>query len=351
MTAYDQMAEACAAVLALAQAQGDARTLAEGHYYVGLAWGMRSDPQALGWYEEAEKLFADQNRPIWQARIDNKWANLAVQQGRYAEAETRISRALGISEQLGDAPLKARLLALRGTILSYRGENDASLAIQEQALAIFQELDDKVSQTMLLNNIGQVYSMSGLLVEARRFYEQALALAQVTGDKQRLANILSNFGLLAHEVGDWTKAEALLRQCLTLTRQIGNKYGECIALLNFGNLAIDQKDAATARTMYVASLRISQAMGNQNNLFFSLNGLAATAVLAQDLPRAARLAASAETLRLSLGTAWDVIEGRIYEATLTAARAGLGEAAFQSAWEEGGRWSLEEAVAKALTVA
>ena len=348
MTAYDQMAEACAAVLTLAQAQGDVRTIAEGHYYVGLAWGMRADPQALGWYDEAEKLFANENSPIWLARIDNKRANLAVQQGRYAEAETLISRALDITEQVGDAPLKARLLALRGTMLSYRGEHDASLAIQAQALTIFQELGDKVSQTMLLNNIGQVYSMSGLREEARRFYEQALVLAQLTGDKQRLSNILGNFGLLAHETGDWLQAEALLGQGLALARQVGNKYGECIALLNFGNLAIDQKDVTTARTMYAASLEISQEMGDQNNLFFSLNGLAATAALAQDLPRAARLAASAETLRLSLGTAWDTIEERIYEATLAAVRQHLSPAEFAAAWAEGEAMTPTHAATYAL---
>jgi hypothetical protein len=38
----------------------------------------------------------------------------------------------------------------------------------------------------------------------------------------------------------------------------------------------------------------------------------------------------------------------IYTQTLAAAREQLGEAAFQSAWEEGAAWSLEQAVKKAL---
>ena len=37
-----------------------------------------------------------------------------------------------------------------------------------------------------------------------------------------------------------------------------------------------------------------------------------------------------------------------HEQTLAAVREQLGEAAFQSAWEEGSKWILEEAVTRAL---
>jgi len=37
-----------------------------------------------------------------------------------------------------------------------------------------------------------------------------------------------------------------------------------------------------------------------------------------------------------------------YEATLAKVKEALGEAAFQSAWEDGSQWSLEEVVKKAL---
>jgi hypothetical protein len=38
----------------------------------------------------------------------------------------------------------------------------------------------------------------------------------------------------------------------------------------------------------------------------------------------------------------------LHAQTLAAVQAALGDAAFQSAWEEGSKWSLEEAVKKAL---
>ena len=37
-----------------------------------------------------------------------------------------------------------------------------------------------------------------------------------------------------------------------------------------------------------------------------------------------------------------------HEQTLAAAREQLGEAAFQSAWEQGSKWSLEEAVTRVM---
>ena len=68
-----------------------------------------------------------------------------------------------------------------------------------------------------------------------------------------------------------------------------------------------------------------------------------------DLSRAARLAAAAESLRLSVGVAREPVEARIYEHAVASARAGLSEAAFQAAWAEGEQMSLNEAINYALS--
>ena len=67
-----------------------------------------------------------------------------------------------------------------------------------------------------------------------------------------------------------------------------------------------------------------------------------------DLPGAIQLVAAAETLRLGVGAVRETMEDRIYERTVAAARAGLSEAAFDTAWSEGERMTLAEAIAIAL---
>lgn len=350
IASYDKAEAAYQEALTLAQALGDMHALAQCYYHLGHVRALQSRPQATDWFDQAERLFTTLDDTIWLARIYGKRANLAVQQGRYAEGQALISHALNIAEQSGDANFKGRLLILQGTLFFFLGDYEAAMAVEEEALTILQALDNKIALAALLSNMGQIYSVQGFYEKARYFYKQCLALAQLVGDKERLVNIWANLGLLAYEEGKLAEAQALQKRALVLAREIGHQYAECITLLNLGNLAVAQQDAAAARVAYLDGLRLSQAIQDQNNLFYSLNGLAATAVLEQNLPRAARLAAAAETLRQRLGTAWDNIEGRIYENTRTAAQTGLVTAEFETAWAEGEQMSLAEVVAYAFTM-
>ena len=112
---------------------------------------------------------------------------------------------------------------------------------------------------------------------------------------------------------------------------------------------MEQDDTMTARALYSESLTLCQEMGDKINMVCNLSGLAAVVARTADLPRAARLAAAAESLRLSVGVAREPVEARIYEHALDSARAGLSDSAFQAAWAEGEQMSLNEAVDYALS--
>ena len=112
---------------------------------------------------------------------------------------------------------------------------------------------------------------------------------------------------------------------------------------------MEQEDMVPARALYAESLALCQEMGDKINMVCNLSGLAAVVAHATDLSRAARLAAAAETLRLSVGVTREPVEGRIYEQAVASARAGLSEAAFKAAWVEGEQMSLNEAISYALS--
>ena len=87
-------------------------------------------------------------------------------------------------------------------------------------------------------------------------------------------------------------------------------------------------------------------------LRFCLEGLATIAASAGETERAARLFGAAETYRESLGTSLTTAGYRDeYEASLAATRAALGETRYTTAWADGRRFSLEEALAEAASVA
>ena len=80
----------------------------------------------------------------------------------------------------------------------------------------------------------------------------------------------------------------------------------------------------------------------------SLIGMAEL-VLREGNPQfAAQLLGAVDAALKALNAALEMDMKSFHEQTLAAIKTQLGEEAFQSAWEEGSRWSLEETVKKVL---
>lgn len=121
-----------------------------------------------------------------------------------------------------------------------------------------------------------------------------------------------------------------------------------MALNNLGGLALAQHDYATARSDYAESLTLDREIGDKEGLVCDFGGLAAVRLGIGRAPDAVRLAAASETLRLAISLTREPTEREIYEGTVAAARAQLGEQAFDIAWAEGSGMTLEEAINLAL---
>ncbi len=182
---------------------------------------------------------------------------------------------------------------------------------------------------------------------ARAFHEEGLSLFREMGDKWGISSSLNNLGLVFLDQGDVATARALSEESLGLFREMDDKWGITLAVINVGNLLIEQNDPG-AQARYAEGLMLSKELGDKKNAVNALSGLGAVAVQHSDWARATKLVAAAETLRLSIGAVWEATEGRIYEKTVAAARAGLGDDKFQSTWSDGSRLTLDEAIAYAL---
>jgi tetratricopeptide (TPR) repeat protein len=229
--------------------------------------------------------------------------------------------------------------------------------------------------------------LQGNYVVAQAMHEECLALDYETGYKWGAAADFGNLGLEALAQADYAAARTFEGESLTLFREIGDKKGIAVSLINLGAVALTQGDYALARTMYeesltickemntkrimphallglglvglvegkleahekiLHSLRLRQETGEQLKLTSSLIG-AAGLVLQEGNPQfAAQLLGVVDS---TLNTLNAVIEPDVkffHEGTLAKVKEELGDAEFQSAWEEGSQWSLEEAVKKVL---
>jgi tetratricopeptide (TPR) repeat protein len=193
-----------------------------------------------------------------------------------------------------------------------------------------------------------VTASQGDFATAWALHEENLTLRRKLGDKWGVAASLNNLGVVAFSQGAYPAARALHEESLALLREMGNKRGVAMALNNLGGLALAQHDYATARRDYAESLTLDREIGDKEGLVCDFGGLAAVRLGIGHAPDAARLAAASETLRLAIRLTREPTERAIYEGTVAAARAQLGEHAFDTAWVEGSRMTLEEAINLAL---
>jgi tetratricopeptide (TPR) repeat protein len=219
--------------------------------------------------------------------------------------------------------------------------------LYEESLALKREMGDKWGIAGLLNNLGNMAFAQGDYSAAWALYKESLALGREMGDKWGTAMSLYNLGNVAFAQGDYSAARELQAESLMLAREIGDKSDMAYALFVLG-LADLAEHRPEAREYILHSLRLRQEMGRQLQQTSSLIGVAGLVLEGGKAHFAAQLLGAVASALKTLNAVAEPDVKFFHEQTLAAVCEQVGEAAFQSAWEEGSNWSLEEAVTRAL---
>jgi tetratricopeptide (TPR) repeat protein len=210
--------------------------------------------------------------------------------------------------------------------------------------------------------------------QARARLEEGLAMWREAGNRALVPTSLNNLGLLAAVQGEYAQAISLLEESLRMCRESGEKLGVAFALLNLGLAVSGQGDYERAGSLYRQSLAIFRELGDRLHIATALARLAALSVVQSlpldkplalsdangeakgpkpapensDLVRAATLAGAAEGLLDKLSVPLPPFERPYYGPAMRAARAQLGEQAFEAAWAQGRAMTPDQAADYAL---
>jgi tetratricopeptide (TPR) repeat protein len=321
------------------------------------------------------------------ARALNALGNIVSDQGDYAAARALYEESLSLRLELGDKYGISASLNNLGNVAKELGNHAMARALYEESLSLDREMGDKWGVAITLSNVANVVVNQGDYVGARALSEESLRLRRELGDKEGIANSLNNLGYMVYGQGDYAAARAVYEESLRLRRELGDKAGIAFSLNNLGTTAYSQGDYALAQALFEESLRLCQEMDVKRAKAYALLSLGLLS-LVKDNPEAGEHILHSLRMRVEMseqipqtsnlvGVAGLVLQAghprfaaqllgavesalKVFNAvmepfikpfhaqTLAAAKEALGEAAFQSAWEEGSQWSLEEAVKKAL---
>jgi len=146
---------------------------------------------------------------------------------------------------------------------------------------------------------------------------------------------------VARDTGDFAAAAGLFEESLSLNEELNDHRGIPVALAGLGQIACLQGDHAQALPLLAESLARFQAVNNAVGIAGCLEGLAAVALATDHYYEAAQLGGAAAMVRSAVGAHLPAPDRALLDCTVSGIRTGLGDAAFMTAWDEGGALSLQ----------
>jgi predicted ATPase len=106
---------------------------------------------------------------------------------RYEEGLDRCDEGIALARAVGERPLIAQALDVRGELTRVRGDDDAALAAYEEGMALAVAAGDRAHQTVFLANLAYLADHRGEYEEARRLGCESLRLCRSLGRRMMAA--------------------------------------------------------------------------------------------------------------------------------------------------------------------
>ena len=270
--------------------------------------------------------------------------------GHLREARAYLSRLLGRYAH----PTRARAWALHAAANTawFDGDLETSRTYLKEAGELAELLGYGRAGVWISIGWASVTLAMGDLEAAERFLQHGLELASVTADLDPGAMhvLLFTFGEAARAQGDLPRARRYLEEALASIHGDTQVYANAFIRSSLGHVALLSGDAAEAASQQLESLTCRSAVHDTQGVSNCLDELGLVAVAVGELTLAARLfAAASALLTVGGGARWPMALAEC-ERAIGQVRSGLGEVAFEAAWQAGQSLTVDQAVAEAAAL-
>lgn len=307
------------------------------------------------------------------------------------EGDRWLVRALEACPVDGPTRHRARALSGAGTMAFYLGEFQKALLLHKQALKFYQQAGDVSGEVFSLNNIAMCFGELGDEEKCQEMLEACLTQARQADLKKLICFAGNNLGMRLSGQGQYARAEVLLDEALLAAREMLDPLVTAYLLHNIADNKRHQGQLEAAFNLYEASARIGVENGSEMVVAVNAWGKALTLYQKGEFRTALALHQKALTFLVQTGAMGHILrtlEGvamalaetneyklaacllgaagaiqtgmeqdrsydpdfKLTQQVLETLRARLGQNEFDLAWQEGWRWTLEEAVQRALAI-
>jgi non-specific serine/threonine protein kinase len=273
--------------------------------------------------------------------------------GQVTEGREWIERGLATAGGLPDI-VRARALGAMAELAWGQSDFEFAIRASEESLNLCREFEDVQGMARALCIQGQAGLYRSEYERASDLLQRSSDLSREAGSKYHLGMALMLLGVTASNQGDYARAVAFCEEALALQREIGNRWGMVGSLGTLATVAHRRKDFGQATELLRECLHLTNDLGATfalaHNLTMLVSVLAEPASDTGSLVRAARLAGAVESMFAGMSAVSPLTPPAraAYERNMAAARARLGDQAFDTARAAGRQMTLPQALALAL---
>ena len=271
-----------------------------------------------------------------------------------AEALWALGRTNEQAASLTDAELTARALGdpvsltqALGSLAGHLGHADAgsqTRAVIDEALAAADASGDEWEMAHIAAMRGMTASS---VDELRDSVDHATRLLRRVGNAYTLAQMLTDAAYSALLLGGDTEALSFVTSAVPLARELNRSFIWLGLQANLGLAALFTHNLSTAKAAFREGLLLCHEQAVLPRAYHGLAGMAALAAQGGESRSSARLAGAASAHRYD--HTQDAIDARLDAEFYAISRRSLGPDAWDSAFREGSRLSLQDAIDEALT--
>jgi DNA-binding CsgD family transcriptional regulator len=276
----------------------------------------------------------------WSLSLDGV---MAVRLGSLPRGRAAVDRSIALSTGLGGTTEIGFGTGVLAEIELLEGAPERAVALVDPSIRDCTEAAAYAALPYLLAVRGRALGALGH-PDARAALEEAVVVTRQVGDPWLHAQAALPLARFLVSVGDFGPVEALLAEARGSGAVLGSPWVSACADHAAGLLAAARGEPDRAEDLHHAALAVHADHGYALGVIDSLEALAVVAAGQESWAEAARLLAATAQRQEELGYRHD---RPLMAPAEAAARAGLGDEAFQAAWAEGEVLTIEEAVAYA----
>jgi predicted ATPase/class 3 adenylate cyclase len=276
---------------------------------------------------------------------------LATNQSDHADATKMLTECLAIRRDLESPVEIAATLSTLATLHLQQDDVTKAREYEEEAIGIFRRLEDRLGEAIGLINLGEICMRQADDDSAKELFEQGLVISRSIENQELESECERNLGELALREENLQAAQARFTRSLKICQDAQDKRGEAITLWRLGKTDAACGDHDLAQKRLSEALLALQAFEMNSEMLDCLEDYARLLGATGHTETCVRICAAAASLRDALGLPRSARREDEMQSRVKAARADLGERAFEAAWSIGRIWSRDEAIEHALAPA